>query len=131
MTPLAGNRPISPHLSIYRWRVTMFSSIAHRASGIALFTGAILLVAWLWTAAYSPRGYQAIYGIMNAWYGIVMLTGWALAFYYHFCNGLRHLWWDSGHGLTIPQATRSGWLVIALSIAFTAFTWWAVYMGGI
>ncbi len=119
------DRPLSPHLSIYRWPITMASSILHRATGVALTVGFIVLVAWLFDAASGPDVYAVFLGAMDTTIGCVLLVGWSYAFFYHLSNGIRHLVWDTGRGLEIEQATASAWFVIAASIVLTAAFWWA------
>jgi len=117
------SRPLSPHLGIYRWQITMAGSILHRMTGVALYAGAAVLVMWLWAAAYDAHFYQFLHGALGAWYGQAALVGWTLAFYYHLCNGIRHLVWDMGYGFTLPVARRTGWLVVISACALTALTW--------
>jgi len=121
-----NDRPLSPHLSIYRWPVTMASSILHRGTGLALAIGFIVFVGWLFDAAMGPDTYAAFTGFMGSGTGILLLVGWSYAFFYHFCNGIRHLVWDSGRGLGKRASTTSGWLVIILSIVVTALFWLVV-----
>ena len=120
-----NDRPLSPHLSIYRWPVTMVTSILHRATGIAMAVGFLVLVGWLFDAASGPEVYDKFLGVMNTTIGCVLLVGWSFAFFYHLANGIRHLVWDTGRGLEKEQATASAWFVIAASIVLTALFWWA------
>ncbi len=122
----AAERPISPHLSIYRPQITSMTSIMHRFTGLALVAGAALLAYWLWAAAYAPAMFESLYECLASTFGLACLLGWTLAFYYHLANGIRHLFWDIGMGLEIVQATRSGWTVILLALLLTAFTWYQV-----
>ena len=117
------DRPLSPHLSIYRWPVTMATSILHRATGIAMAVGFIVLVGWLFDAASGPEVYGQYMAIMDTTLGLWLLIGWSYAFFYHLANGIRHLVWDTGRGLEKGQATRSGWFVIVASVALTAAFW--------
>ena len=119
-----NDRPLSPHLSIYRWPVTMVTSILHRATGVAMAVGFLLLVGWLFDAASGPEVYDKFLGVMNSTIGCVLLVGWSFAFFYHLANGIRHLVWDTGRGLEKEQATASAWFVIAASIVLTAIFWW-------
>jgi succinate dehydrogenase / fumarate reductase cytochrome b subunit len=119
-----NDRPLSPHLSIYRWPVTMASSILHRASGVAMAVGFIVLVGWLFDAASGPDVYAKFQGAMDTTVGRVLLVGWSYAFFYHFANGIRHLVWDTGRGLEKGQATASAWFVIVASVLLTAAFWW-------
>ncbi len=118
------DRPLSPHLSIYRWPVTMASSILHRATGIGLAAGFVVFVGWLFDAASGPEVYGAFIAAMDTTLGCTLLVAWSWAFFYHLANGIRHLVWDAGHGFETSQANASAWLVIALSIVLTAAFWW-------
>ena len=119
-----NDRPLSPHLSVYRWPVTMVTSILHRATGVAMAVGFLVLVGWLFDAASGPEVYGGFLGVMNTTIGWVLLVGWSFAFFYHLANGIRHLVWDTGRGLEKEQATASAWFVIAASIVLTAIFWW-------
>lgn len=116
-------RPTSPHLSIYRWQISSVLSILHRLTGLALFAGTALIVVWLCSAAYAPASYATLHDAISSAIGQIFLLGWTLAFYYHFCNGIRHLFWDIGKGFTLPAMARSGWAVVVFAIIFTALTW--------
>jgi succinate dehydrogenase / fumarate reductase cytochrome b subunit len=121
-----NDRPLSPHLSIYRWPVTMASSILHRATGIAMAFGFILFAGWLADAAAGPDAYAAFAAAMGSTIGRILLVGWSWAFFYHFANGIRHLVWDTGRGLEKEQANASAWLVIVVSVVLTALLWMVV-----
>jgi succinate dehydrogenase cytochrome b subunit len=116
-------RPLSPHLQIYRWQLTSVLSILHRVAGLALALGAILLVWWLGAAADGPEAYAAIQAFLGSWIGRILLFGWSLALFYHLCNGLRHLWWDSGRGLELRDVYSGGWAVVAGTIVLTLLAW--------
>lgn len=120
-----SERPLSPHISIYRWPITMALSILHRATGIAMSVGLIVLVAWLFDAASGPDAYAAFLAIMDSAIGRLALIAWSLAFFYHLSNGVRHLIWDSGRGFEKVDANRSSWLVLVATVALTALFWWA------
>ncbi len=117
------DRPLSPHLSIYRWPVTMLSSILHRATGIAMSLGFIVLVAWLFDAASGPDAYAMFLGAADTLVGKLLLVGWSFAFFYHLANGIRHLVWDTGRGFEKQQATASAWFVIVAAVVLTAAFW--------
>lgn len=119
----AIQRPTSPHLSIYRPQITSVTSIMHRISGVALYVGAVLLVGWLWAAAYAPMTYSRMHECLSSLPGMGLLAAWTAAFYYHLSNGIRHLFWDMGKGLDIGCAARSGWFVLVLTLLLTVFTW--------
>lgn len=118
------DRPLSPHLSIYRWPVTMVSSILHRATGVAMAVGFIVLVGWLFDAASGPEVYASFIRVMDSTLGCVALVGFSWAFFYHLANGIRHLVWDTGRGLEKEQANASAWFVIVTSVVLTAIFWW-------
>jgi succinate dehydrogenase / fumarate reductase cytochrome b subunit len=118
-----ADRPLSPHLQIYRWQLTSVLSILHRFAGVALSLGAILLVWWLVAAASGPAAYDRVAGFLGSWIGCLLLLGWTAALFYHLCNGIRHLVWDTGHALDLKSTYRGGWLVVAASAALTAVAW--------
>ncbi len=116
-------RPLSPHLSIYRWPITMTLSILHRGTGVALSVGLIALVLWLQSIASGAGSYQTIMGWMDTVAGKLLLLGWTYAFFFHLSNGIRHLFWDAGLGFELRQATISAWTVVTASILMTAVYW--------
>ncbi len=118
------DRPLSPHLSIYRWPITMVLSILHRMTGIALSLGFVMLAVWLFDVASGPDAYAVFQKYMNTLVGQLLLIGWSFAFFYHLSNGVRHLYWDTGRGLEKEQATRSAWLTLIMAVALTAVFWW-------
>ncbi|HLY45057.1 MAG TPA: succinate dehydrogenase, cytochrome b556 subunit [Stellaceae bacterium] len=120
---ISDPRPLSPHLQVYRWQLTSVLSILHRLAGIALSGGTILLVWWLVAAAEGPQSYATVQAFLGSWIGLLMLFGWSLALFYHLCNGLRHLVWDSGHGLELPGVYAGGWAVVASTAALTLIAW--------
>ena len=93
-----GNRPLSPHLQVYRWQWTMALSILHRATGLALTVGALLMVFWLLALATGPDSFAGLQAFLGSWFGRLLLFGWTWALAYHFLNGIRHLVWDAGKG---------------------------------
>jgi succinate dehydrogenase / fumarate reductase cytochrome b subunit len=123
-----GNRPLSPHLQIYRWQWTMLLSITHRATGIALAAGALMLVCWLLAVASGPDAFAAVNGFLGSWIGRLLLFGWTWSLLYHFANGIRHMFWDVGLGLELPAAQASGYAVVAVSLAATLAVWISGYM---
>ncbi|HEV2334238.1 MAG TPA: succinate dehydrogenase, cytochrome b556 subunit [Stellaceae bacterium] len=116
-------RPLSPHLQIYRWQLTSVLSILHRFAGVALTLGAILLVWWFGAAADGPEAYAGVQAFLGSWLGRLLLFGWSLALFYHLCNGLRHLWWDTGRGFELKTAYASGWTVVGATIVLTLIAW--------
>jgi len=117
-------RPLSPHLSVYRWPITMILSILHRMTGVAMSVGFIVLAAWLIAAAGAPADYDVVAGLLGSWFGRLVLIGFSFAFFLHLCNGIRHLLWDAGYGFEKSQANRSGTAVAALTIILTLAYWW-------
>ena len=116
-------RPLSPHLQVYRWQLTSVMSILHRMTGIALAVGTLLLVYWLIATAAGPSAFAAAQGFLGSILGRVLLFGWTVALFYHLCNGIRHLFWDAGYGFELKDAYRSGWIVVAVSLVATAVSW--------
>ena len=125
---MARIRPLSPHLQVYRPQLTSMMSIAHRASGIVLTTGTVLLAVWLVALAHSAESYATVAGLLAHPLGQFVLFGYSAALIYHAMNGIRHLAWDLGHGLTIPEVYRNGHVVLFLTIVLTAALWAAVWM---
>lgn len=126
----ADHRPLSPHIGIYRWQVTSTLSILHRLTGIALSLGTVVLVIWLAAAASGPESYGRIAGLLGSPFGLLALVVWSWAFFYHLCNGIRHLAWDVGKGFELAQAYASGWAVVAASAALTAALWLVILGAG-
>jgi len=117
------NRPLSPHLQVYRWQLTSVMSILHRATGIALAVGALYLATWVIYAAASPRAYALFQSFNTSIAGRIVLGGWLFSAFYHLCNGIRHLFWDAGYGFALKDAYRSGWTVVVVSLIATALSW--------
>ena len=120
---ISDPRPLSPHLQIYRWQLTSVLSILHRATGIAISVGAILLVSWVGAASDGPESFAAFQRFMGSWLGLLLLFGWSVALFYHLCNGIRHLWWDTGHGLDLKSVYASGWAMLAGTAVLTVIAW--------
>ncbi|MBU6497319.1 MAG: succinate dehydrogenase, cytochrome b556 subunit [Rhodospirillales bacterium] len=116
-------RPLSPHLQIYRPQITSALSIFHRITGVALAAGTLLLVWWLAAAAGSDAAYATVSGFLRSPIGYLLLFGWTVALWYHFCSGLRHLAWDAGRGFELAQVHASGKLVLVATAVLTVATW--------
>lgn len=127
------NRPLSPHLQVYRPQLTSILSILHRITGVALAFGSLLLIYWLVAAASGPGAYETAGNFIGSFFGRLLLFGWTFALLFHLCNGVRHLVWDAGYGLELPAVYRSGWTVVALSAGLTLILWIVGYtfMGGV
>jgi succinate dehydrogenase / fumarate reductase, cytochrome b subunit len=121
-------RPLSPHLQVYRWQITMAMSILHRVSGVMLTVGAFGFACWLLALAQGGEHYARAAAIVASPFGMLLLFGFSLALVYHLFNGLRHLLFDMGWGYEIPEFYRSGWAVAVLTVVFTAAIWF-VAMG--
>jgi len=115
-------RPLSPHLQVYKPQITSALSIFHRITGVALSVGTLMLVWWLVAAATSDDAFATVSMVLHSWVGKVALIGWTAALWYHFCAGIRHLFWDMGHGFELPQVHASGRLVIGATLVLTALT---------
>ena len=118
-----SERPLSPHLTIYRWPITMTLSILHRMTGVAMSIGLVVLAIWLIQAAAGPEEYQYFRAAMSTLIGRLLLIGWSFAFFLHLANGIRHLIWDTGRGFEKQQARISAWFVLILAAALTAILW--------
>jgi succinate dehydrogenase / fumarate reductase cytochrome b subunit len=117
------SRPLSPDLQIYRPQLTSVLSISHRVTGIALSVGTLLLISWLIAGAAGPEAYSTVQGFIRSWFGLALLFGWTFSFFFHFCNGIRHLVWDGGCGFELRTIYVSGWTVIAASTVLTVVAW--------
>src|SRR5688572_4695845 len=113
----ARERPLSPFMigPYYRPQLTSMLSITHRATGVFLSLGAVLLVVWLMAVAAGGESYARAQDIGTAWYGQLALLAWSYALFYHLCNGIRHLVWDAGYAFDMKSVYRGGWLVVVVS----------------
>jgi len=119
----SADRPLSPHLQIYRWQLTSVLSILHRATGIALSAGGVLLVWWLVATASGLDAYEGIEDFLGSWLGLLLLFGWSMSLFYHLCNGIRHLVWDAGHALDLKSVYIGGWIVVGTAGMLTLIAW--------
>lgn len=125
------NRPLSPHLQIYRWQLTMVLSIVHRATGIALLGGSIALVFWLAALAAGPEVFGIAQKVAASWLGLLILLGFTATLFFHLSNGIRHLFWDIGMGFERRQAYLSGVAVLVATALLTLLAWGVgLYYGG-
>ena len=116
------DRPLSPHLQIYRVQMTSVSSILTRITGQVLMAGVILGVWWLLAAAVSDRYFAVANAVATSWFGSLVFTLSLWAIWYHCLAGLRHLYFDAGHGLDIQMAERLGWVCVIGSVVLTLLT---------
>ncbi len=125
-----AERPLSPHIQIYRWPLTMALSIVHRATGVGLALGLVLVTWWLLALASGPEAFATVQAVMSSWFGILVLFLWTLALYFHLGNGLRHLIWDVGYGFDVDVARKSGIAVLVFAGAMTVLTWLVIALAG-
>ena len=137
MTDAPRPRPLSPHLVSggplalhWRWHLTMFTSIAHRASGVALYIGALILAGWAVALASGEEAYDQYQSLLTSPLGKVVFFGLTLSVFFHLANGIRHLVWDTGKGLDVKTANATGAAAIAFAIAATLAIWAIAFMTG-
>jgi succinate dehydrogenase / fumarate reductase, cytochrome b subunit len=114
--PVAVTRPVSPHLTIYRWPATMMTSITHRVTGVGLSLGAVVLAWWLVSVSNGPEGWQNFHAVSDSPFGLLVLFGLIWSLVYHFLNGIRHLAWDLGYGFAKRTAERNSVIILVLSV---------------
>lgn len=117
------SRPLSPHLQVYRWQISNTLSILHRLTGVVLALGGLALVAWLLALASGQAAFTGANALLGSLVGQLALVGWTLCFFYHLCNGLRHLAWDAGHGFDKAVARKSGIAVVTAAVLLTVIFW--------
>ncbi len=117
------DRPMSPHMQIWRWHVTMATSILHRATGMALYVGALAAAGWFIALAAGPEAFDGYRALLASPLGYLVLFGLTFSLFYHLANGVRHLVWDTGKGFEIKTADMSGWAVIVFAIVATVLIW--------
>jgi succinate dehydrogenase / fumarate reductase cytochrome b subunit len=120
-------RPLSPHLSIYHFYITMTMSIAHRVTGGALYFGTLLLAWWLIAAAAGPGPFGVASAVMGSWFGLLVLFGFTWALFHHMLGGIRHLIWDLRIGIDKVSASWLAWATIVGSLALTVIVWLIVF----
>ena len=125
---MARTRPLSPHLQVYRPQMTSVMSILHRAAGVVLTTGTLIMAAWLVSLALGEEAYDVVVMVIGHPLGQFVLFGYSVALIYHSLNGVRHLGWDLGFGLTIPQVYKNGQIVLFLTVVLTMGLWSAAWM---
>ncbi len=116
-------RPLSPHLQVYRWPLSMALSITHRITGVGLGVGTLLMTAWLVTAATSEDGFERCQSFLGSAVGLFLLFCWTLALVFHLMSGMRHLWMDTGHGFDEKTYHASGIVVLAGTAVLTVLIW--------
>lgn len=123
-----GARPLSPHLQIYRWYLTMATSILHRFTGAALAVGLVLFTWWLAALAGGPESFATIQAVMHNVFGWLILFGFTAALFFHAANGVRHLFWDAGYGFAKDAARQSGIFTLAVAGGLTVAFWLLVFI---
>ena len=124
-------RPLSPHLSVYKPQITMVLSITHRIMGSFLAISTPVLIYWLMAIASGPTAYAELQAVFSYWFAKLFLLAWAFAFFYHMCNGVRHLFWDSGKGYDMENLYKSGYAVVAVASVLTLITVFVALNGGV
>jgi len=123
-------RPLSPHLQVWRWHITMATSILHRATGVALYVGALIGAAWAISLAQGPDAYATFKHLLGSPLGKVVMFGLTVSFFYHLANGIRHLTWDAGRGLNVKTANATAIVVFAFTAAASVAVWFIAAMTG-
>ncbi len=122
------DRPLSPHLQIFRPWITMMMSIAHRITGGALYFGTALLAWWLLAAATSDRAFEAAQWFFGSWLGLLILFGYTWTEIHHMLGGIRHLIWDTGQAMDRRSASLIAWLTLIGSLGLTLLVWAGIYL---
>lgn len=122
-------RPLSPHLQVYKPQLTSMLSIMHRGSGVFLSFGILVLAAWVIAIGYSKETFECVNSFFQGFWGKVLFSAFVAGFFYHFCNGMRHLMWDIGRGFEISTVYKTGWSVLVVSACFT--TVYLAFMAGV
>lgn len=116
-------RPLSPFTSVWRWHLTMFTSIAHRVTGVGLYLGALIAAGWAIALASGPQAYGQYMGLLDSILGKLVLFGMTVSLFYHLANGIRHLVWDAGHALDVKSANASAAFVCAFAVVASVGLW--------
>ncbi len=117
-----GNRPLSPHLQVYRLPLVAMISIMTRITGVALVGAMVLVVWWFVAGAYSPEYFAAADGLLSSWFGVLVLVGALWSLWFHFANGIRHFFFDLGKGFELETVAKTNWYVIGASVVLTVLT---------
>lgn len=123
------DRPMSPHLQVWRWHVTMFTSILHRATGMALYVGVLLVAGWMVALASGAHAFNDYRALLGSPLGLVVLFGLTVSFLYHLANGVRHLVWDAGKGFEPKTADMTGWAAIVFGVVAAVLIWIIAFLG--
>ncbi|MBS0271266.1 MAG: succinate dehydrogenase, cytochrome b556 subunit [Proteobacteria bacterium] len=123
-------RPLSPHLQIYKIQITSLLSILHRGTGIVLYGGSVIWALWFFALAMGVESYKFMQSVMLSPLGLIILFGWSFSFFYHLCNGIRHLCWDIGIGYDLSSVRFTGWMVVTMSTLLTGVAWILGFLWG-
>ena len=123
----SGNRPLSPHLQVYRPQLTSILSFLHRITGVVIWAGAVMMTYWIASATYGPEAFARAQWFLGSWFGRLVLLGLTGATFYHLANGIRHLAWDIGWGYEMDKLNISGWAVLIFTGVMTVLTFLAGY----
>ena len=124
-------RPLSPHLQVWRWHVTMAASILHRLSGFGLVAGIVLVIGWLACLLAGPESFATCQAVYGSLIGILVWIGVSWSAFYHLASGIRHLVWDTGAGLSIGAANVGSWASIGFSVGTTSVLWFMMFRDGV
>ena len=122
---------MSPHLQVWRWHVTMLTSILHRVTGVGLYLGGLIAAAWAVALASGPEVYGTFMTLLGSPLGKLVMFGMSASVFYHLANGVRHLIWDAGHGLDLKDANASAYVVFGFTIAATLAVWAIAFQLGV
>tara|TARA_B100001057_G_scaffold296080_1_gene296204 strand:- start:1921 stop:2319 length:399 start_codon:yes stop_codon:yes gene_type:complete len=123
MSEKLNQRPLSPHIQIYRWTLTMALSIMHRATGIALYAGTVILAVWLMSVATGPEAFSWVKGFFSHWFGRLVLFGYSWALFHHMLGGIRHFIWDFGLAFDLKSVETLARISAAAPLFLTGATW--------
>lgn len=120
---LKERRPLSPHIQVYKVQITSLLSILHRGTGLVLYGGTVIWAFWFIALGAGAQNYEKIQALLLSPFGLLILLGWSFSFFYHLCNGIRHLMWDLGVGYELPMVRMTGWIVVLTSFLLTGAVW--------
>lgn len=126
---ISSNRPLSPHLTIYRPQISSVLSILHRISGVVNYLGMVVILWWLTTIAFLPQDPTQtwIWELANCGIGKFIIFCWSFSVFFHLCTGIRHLFWDMGYGFDVKVMEKTGWLAVIMAITLTSIAWIMLY----
>ena len=124
-----GNRPLSPHLQVYRLQLTSVLSILHRGTGLFLVLGSVMIAFWVVALALGYNIFASYQAWLGSLLGKMLLAGWSFSLFYHWANGIRHLLWDAGWGYEIERVYMTGWIVVLSSVVLTGLLWLLPVLG--